>query len=230
MGLLSKLKVASGALKARAGSAIGALRASKVGAAAGRVISSPAGRVTSKLGTSALRIASPIAKISTAVTAATFAVKGVKAISRKVKESRAAKVTAGASAIAGGAALAANLKNQPGQKTGLVNRAISYAKANPIKTAIGAAAVAAVGYGIYKAVTRKKKKKKSTTRRKSRKTRRSSRRSTRRTSRSRTRRRRYGSESQYKRKGGLDVKYTKNGQPYVIQANGRARFVKRSRR
>jgi len=229
MGLLSKLKNATGALKARAGSAIGALRASKVGAAAGRVVSSPAGRVASKFGGAALKVASPIAKISTVVGAATFAVKGVKATINKARESRAAKAAAGATAIAGGAALAANLKNQPGTKTGLVNRAISYAKANPIKTALGVAAVAAAGYGIYKAVTRKKKKR-STSRRKSRKTRRSSRRSTRRISRSRTRRRRYGTEGQYKRKGGLDVKYTKNGQPYVIQANGRARFVKRSRR
>jgi ribulose kinase len=118
------------------------------------------------------------------------------------------------------------MKTQPAQKTSLLNRAISYAKENPVKTAIGAAAVAAAGYGIYKAVTRKKRKKSS-----KRKKRKSSRRTTRRRSSSRTRRKRgYGTERQYKRKGGLDVKYTKNGQPYVIQSNGRARFVKRSRR
>lgn len=37
-----------------------------------------------------------------------------------------------------------------------------------------------------------------------------------------------GTERQYKRKGGGKVKYTKKGQPYVIAADGKARFIKRS--
>jgi len=41
---------------------------------------------------------------------------------------------------------------------------------------------------------------------------------------------RYGTAKQYKRKGGRSVKYTKNGQPYIILANGRARFVKGKRK
>jgi len=229
MGLLSKVKNVTGSLKARATSAIGALRATKVGSVGGKILSSPAGRVTTKLGTTAFKLASPIAKISTVLGVGSLAVKGVKAASRKVKEaaaSRAGRTTAGA--IAGGAALGAALKNNPQQKTSLVNRAISYAKANPVKTGLAVAGAAAVGYGIYKAVTRKKRKK-STKRKTKRKS--SRRRSTRRTTRSRTRRKRgYGTERQYKRRGGLDVKYTKNGQPYVIQSNGRARFVKRSKR
>lgn len=39
-----------------------------------------------------------------------------------------------------------------------------------------------------------------------------------------------GTEAQYKRQGGGDVKYTKKGQPYVIGADGKAKFIKKSRR
>jgi len=35
-----------------------------------------------------------------------------------------------------------------------------------------------------------------------------------------------GSAKQYKRDGGGEVKYTKRGQPYVITADGRAKFIK----
>lgn len=38
---------------------------------------------------------------------------------------------------------------------------------------------------------------------------------------------RFGTAKQFKRKGGKTVKYTKNGQPYITLANGKARFVKR---
>lgn len=38
-----------------------------------------------------------------------------------------------------------------------------------------------------------------------------------------------GSEKQYKRSGGGDVRYTKGGQPYVLDATGRPKFVRRSR-
>lgn len=36
-----------------------------------------------------------------------------------------------------------------------------------------------------------------------------------------------GSAKQYSRKGGGEVKYTKNGQPYVLDSNGRPKFIKR---
>lgn len=36
-----------------------------------------------------------------------------------------------------------------------------------------------------------------------------------------------GTRKQYARSGGGDVKYTKKGQPYVIAADGKARFIKR---
>ena len=38
---------------------------------------------------------------------------------------------------------------------------------------------------------------------------------------------RYGSGKQYSRKGGKTVHYTKNGQPYIIMASGKAKFIKR---
>ena len=112
---------------------------------------------------------------------------------------------------------------------GVVDKVTDFIKKNPATSAlIGGTALlgaGAIGYAVGKKKSTKKKstKKKSSTRKKS--TRKSStRRSTKRRG-----RRSYGSEAQYKRKGGLDVKYTKNGQPYVIQSNGRARFIKRSR-
>lgn len=105
---------------------------------------------------------------------------------------------------------------------------------NPTAAGIGAvAAVGAAGAGLYYLGTRKKKSKKKSTKKKSTKKKSRKSRSTTRRRKSaptrRARRRGYGTEAQYKRKGGKDVKYTKNGQPYVIQSNGRARFIKRSR-
>lgn len=38
-----------------------------------------------------------------------------------------------------------------------------------------------------------------------------------------------GTERQYQRKGGGDVQYTKNGQPYVYDKKGRPKFIKRSK-
>jgi len=40
----------------------------------------------------------------------------------------------------------------------------------------------------------------------------------------------YGSSKQYRRKGGKSVRYTKNGQPYIILNSGKARFIKGRRR
>jgi len=39
----------------------------------------------------------------------------------------------------------------------------------------------------------------------------------------------FGTEAQYNRKGGKDVFYTKTGQPYIKDKNGRARFIKKSK-
>ena len=44
------------------------------------------------------------------------------------------------------------------------------------------------------------------------------------------RKKRVGTAKQYARKGGKSVKYTKNGQPYIILSDGRARFVKGKRK
>lgn len=38
----------------------------------------------------------------------------------------------------------------------------------------------------------------------------------------------FGTEAQYRKKGGKAVKYTKNGQPYIILESGKARFLKKS--
>jgi len=51
-----------------------------------------------------------------------------------------------------------------------------------------------------------------------------------RTSRKKRSGRSYGTAKQYARKGGKSVKYTKNGQPYIILSDGRARFVKGRRK
>jgi len=48
--------------------------------------------------------------------------------------------------------------------------------------------------------------------------------------RSTKRKKRIGTAKQYARKGGKSVKYTKNGQPYIILSNGRARFIKGKRK
>ena len=106
---------------------------------------------------------------------------------------------------------------------------------NPTTAGVIAAGVGGTVAGIagtlaYQAIRKPKKKPKAKPKAKSRRKPTKSRSSSRRRkSSSKPRRRRgYGTEAQYKKRGGLDVKYTKNGQPYVIQKNGRARFIKRS--
>lgn len=73
-------------------------------------------------------------------------------------------------------------------------------------------------------------KRRTRTRRASGRSRRQSRsRTSRRTSKRRSKKR-YGTAKQYARPGGRSVKYTKNGQPYIILASGKARFIKGRRR
>lgn len=40
----------------------------------------------------------------------------------------------------------------------------------------------------------------------------------------------FGSEAQFKKRGGFKVHYTKTGQPYIILKSGKARFIKKSKR
>jgi len=101
---------------------------------------------------------------------------------------------------------------------------------NPLATAVvaGGAGVA-VGTGVGLAVSnvskvRKKRKKKYVKKKKS---------SRRRTRRTRRTRRRRGRRTPYTAGKGKDrstkrIRYTKNGQPYVILSSGKARFIKQS--
>ena len=102
---------------------------------------------------------------------------------------------------------------------------------HPIATTVGvvggAAAVAGIAYGLTKKKkkkTTKKKAAKRTTKRKAAK-----KKAKPRTSKRRTRKSGYGSEAAYNRKGGKKVYKTKNGQPYILLASGKARFIKKSR-
>ncbi len=101
---------------------------------------------------------------------------------------------------------------------------------NPIVSAAGFGLVAtAAGAGIVYTATRKKKAAKGkTTKRKTTKRKTTKRKSTKR--KSSRRKKGIGTAAQYARPGGKSVKYAKNGTPYIIMANGRARFIKGKRR
>lgn len=250
MGLVSKLKAVGGAVKQKAATALGAIKKAPVSQKIGGVI----GKIPAPIRAGARfggKIISPLAKIGTAVTVVGGAVKVVKTIGGKMQK-KPAKISStstmqrtsqgrklnsvpligiGAAAAAGGAAIAMASKNPSGSagSKSFIEKAGDWVKEHPKTTAaiVAGAGLAAAGVATY---IKRRKKKKSSKRKKRKSTKRRSRsRRTRRTTR-RTRKRRYGTERQYKRKGGLDVKYTKNGQPYVIQSNGRARFIKRSKR
>lgn len=246
MGLVSRVKAIGGAVKQKAATALGAIKKAPVSQKIGGVI----GKIPAPIRTGAKlggRIISPLAKIGTAVTVIGGTVKAVKAISGKIHKKPAQISTstmartggktaliagAATAAAAGGAALAAANRAAPGtgNSQSFIEKAGDWVREHPKTTAaiVAGAGLAAAGVTAY---VKHRKKKKSSSRKKKRKStkRRSRSRRTRRTTR-RTRKRHYGTERQYKRKGGLDVKYTKNGQPYVIQSNGRARFIKRSKR
>lgn len=123
-------------------------------------------------------------------------------------------------------------QNPPGSG-GLIDKARALIKDNPL-TAVGIAAAggALVGAGITAAVKSRKKNSTKKAKKKS-KPRKSRSRSYRKKTNARPRRRRtkrsYGTEAQYKRKGGKDVHYDKRGHPYIIKANGMHRYIKRSR-
>lgn len=228
MGLLSKIKSVGGIIKNKAATAISAIRkapavnAVKAGSTANKLTALSSLKGAGPLGVtigaaSYLRSkGATIPQIGTKVAKKSLNMWGItKPKSGIVKPSAPAKTSSTASKVA--------------------------------KVAAAAAVVGAVAYGVEQLAekagvrdgagfigSRPKKAKKRKSKKKSRSSNTYRRRRTRKTSRRsrRTRRRRssYGTERQYKRKGGLNVKYTKKGQPYVIQRNGRARFIKRSRR
>ena len=94
---------------------------------------------------------------------------------------------------------------------------------HPILAGAGAAAAVATTAGIVYAVTKKKKKstKKKSTKKKSTK---------KKSTKKKSKKSGYGTEAAYARKGGKKVYYTKNKQPYVLLASGKARFIKKSKR
>lgn len=104
-----------------------------------------------------------------------------------------------------------------------INNLISVAKENPVATAVGAAGAGVVlGVGTAAVVGAVKQRKAK---------RRKSRNSRKRNSSSKRRKKRYkyartaGKRKDTSRKR---IRMTKTGQPYVILANGRARFIKKS--
>jgi len=116
---------------------------------------------------------------------------------------------------------------------------------NPGKTALVVAGLAATAYAIEQGAEKlgvrggagfigdkpAPKKKTSTKKKKSTKKRSSTRKKSPRTTprkRKKASRRGYGTEAQYKRKGGKDVHYWK-GKPYIIRSNGMWQWIKKSR-
>ena len=90
-----------------------------------------------------------------------------------------------------------------------------------LKVAGGVVLAGAAAYGVSKLLKKKKKAKKKGSKKKAKKR-------AKKGSRKRSRgKKHYGTSKQYARKGGKVVHRTKNGQPYIILANGRARFIKR---
>lgn len=141
-----------------------------------------------------------------------------------------------------------NLKNGLNRVQDLINNAIETSRSYISERPLGATAVAGAaglvlgGVVGSKIAKRKKRKSKSRSSRKRDSRSRSKKRKTRRKTRSRDHKflSKQKHEQRYKRKrkrpykiyksrrGG--VKYTKNGQPYIILSNGKARFIKGKRR
>lgn len=218
MGLLSKVASVAGAVKDKVGSAIGALKSAavvsrtatatkalgvlpvaKAASLSAAVLSTPAGRY----------VATQTNPVVSLATAAARARKGIEGLSSYQQTINARKASA-----------AATPTPTPSTKSnGIVASVVNYVKENPVKSAVAAATVVGVGALAVKALTKKKttkRKKKSTTKR-----RKSSRRSR------KSKKKKYGTSRQYKRKGGKTVYYTKNGQPYIKLASGKARFVRK---
>jgi len=95
-------------------------------------------------------------------------------------------------------------------------------KNNPRTAALAAGGIGIVGLGTALAVSRSKRKKSS--KRKSTRKKSSSRRSRRRSRTRRTPR----TAGKGRDRSSKRIRYTKKGQPYIIQRNGRAKFIKKS--
>jgi len=122
--------------------------------------------------------------------------------------------------------------NKPGiVKTVLTNAGgmlqKSAAPASPVPVSPNAGILPASGSSVRAPSTSRKRrapaKRRKSTKKRSKRTRKT-------TTRRKSRKKRYGTAKQYARKGGKSVKYTKNGQPYIILSDGRARFVKGKRK
>lgn len=100
----------------------------------------------------------------------------------------------------------------------LLDNAIGFVENNPIKTAVGVGA-AAVGTGLVVAAVRGSNKK-----RKSRKSKSSRKRNSMRRTRKRRQKQPY-TAGKRKDRSHKRIRYTKNNQPYIIKANGRAQFI-----
>ncbi len=167
----------------------------------------------------------------------TAAVAGTAAVAVRVATGNApgivkAATSAGTRVKATASKLSAKVRNPntPGLATGQsadVAKAESPTSNTPVSTAGGLLTPSTSMRSTASRAPRKRKAAKRSTRRV---TRRSTRRSTKKRTGRRTKRRTgFGTERAYKRKGGKSVKYTKNGQPYIITSSGKARFIKKSR-
>ena len=110
--------------------------------------------------------------------------------------------------------------------TSIDNKIKDFVVEKPVTSAlIAAAAVGTLG-GVAYAVSKKKKStKKKSTKKKSTKKKSTKKKSTKK----KKSKSGYGTEAAYNRKGGKKVYYTKNKQPYILLASGKARFIKKSR-
>ncbi len=150
-------------------------------------------------------------------------------ITNSTVTSAAAGVTKTGAAASGGNALSTQLKN-------IWNDTPTVAK-----YAAGAAAVGGLLYGAEQIaeaagvrggagfIGKKPRKRKTTTKKRKKATKRKYYKKSS-SKKRRSKKKGYGTSKQYARKGGKTVHRTKNGQPYIILNDGRARFIKKSKR
>lgn len=112
-----------------------------------------------------------------------------------------------------------------GLHNGLLSDLGGFLKENPLATSIGAGVVALGATGIIIASSRKKAKK------------RTNRISRRKATKGRTKRIKHRTSTtgklrrhKTKHRGGKAIHFTKKGQPYIILATGKARFIKKTKR
>lgn len=229
MGLLSKLtnvagKVTSG-VKNLVTSSLGAAKsiAAKAAPASSAMVTKSASIVKPafSVGSKALNVVGTTALAGTVFKVAEKAGQAMGSASRAKYEARQARRQA---------AQPVPVTPTPSAKSaGTMASVLNYVQTNPIKSAGMVAGGAAALYGVEQLAEkfgvrggagfigskprkqRKKSKKRSTKRRSSR----------------RRKKRGYGTAKQYARKGGKKVYRTKNGQPYILLASGKARFVKK---